>query len=51
MRVVSCEALAMRRAQARGIRQESEARKQSGAPYADVDHPAAIAWLQAAGAQ
>ncbi|MFN4120899.1 UDP-2,3-diacylglucosamine diphosphatase [Acidovorax sp.] len=40
-----------RRAQARGIRQESEARKQSGAPYADVDHPAAIAWLQAAGAQ
>lgn len=43
--------LATRRAQARGIRQESEARKQSGAPYADVDHPAAIAWLQAAGAQ
>jgi UDP-2,3-diacylglucosamine hydrolase len=43
--------LAARRAQARGIRQESEARKQSGAPYADVDHPAAIAWLQAAGAQ
>jgi UDP-2,3-diacylglucosamine hydrolase len=42
--------LATRRAQARGIRQESEARKQSGAPYADVDHPAAIAWLQAAGA-
>lgn len=44
------QALATRRAQARGIRQESEARKQSGAPYADVDHPAAIAWLQAAGA-
>lgn len=42
--------LATRRAQARGIRQESEARKQSGAPYADVDHPAAIAWLRAAGA-
>lgn len=42
--------LATRRAQARGIRQESEARKHSGASYADVDHPAAIAWLQAAGA-
>jgi UDP-2,3-diacylglucosamine hydrolase len=40
--------LATRRAQARGIRQESEARKQSGAIYADVDGPAAIAWLQAA---
>ena len=40
--------LATRRAQARGIRQESEARKQSGATYADVDGPAAIAWLQAA---
>ena len=35
------------RQQARGIRQESEARKQSGASYADVDGPAAIAWLQA----
>jgi UDP-2,3-diacylglucosamine hydrolase len=42
--------LATRRAQARGIRQESEARKQSGATYADVDSPAAIAWLQATGA-
>lgn len=42
--------LATRRAQARGIRQESEARKQSGALYADVDSPAAVAWLQAAGA-
>ncbi|MFN3436298.1 MAG: UDP-2,3-diacylglucosamine diphosphatase [Acidovorax sp.] len=40
--------LATRRAQARGIREESEARKQSGATYADVDGPAAIAWLQAA---
>ena len=40
--------LAQRRAQARGIRAESEARKQSGAVYADVDGPAAIAWLQAA---
>lgn len=42
--------LAQRRQQARGIRQQSEARKQSGAPYADVDGPAAIAWLQAASA-
>ena len=42
--------LATRRAQARGIRQESEARKQSGTVYADVDHASAIAWLQAAGA-
>ena len=40
--------LAQRRAQARGIRAESEARKQSGAVYADVDGPAAFAWLQAA---
>lgn len=40
--------LATRRAQARGIRQQSEARKQSGVVYADVDGPAAIAWLQAA---
>ena len=42
--------LATRRAQARGIRQESEAKKQSGASYPDVDGPAAVAWLQAAGA-
>lgn len=42
--------LATRRMQARGIRQESEARKQSGATYADVDSPAAIAWLKAASA-
>ena len=42
--------LAVRRAQARGIRQESEARKQSGAEYADVDGPASVAWLQAAAA-
>lgn len=40
--------LAVRRAQARGIRQESEARKQSGVTYADVDGPATITWLQAA---
>jgi UDP-2,3-diacylglucosamine hydrolase len=43
--------LPQRRTLARGIRQESEARKQSGAPYADVDSPAAIAWLQAARAR
>jgi len=42
--------LAARRAQARGIRQESEAKKQSGTVYADLDGPATIAWLQAAGA-
>ncbi len=41
---------ATRRAQARGIRQESEARKQSGTVYADVNDASAIAWLQAAGA-
>ena len=40
--------LAQRRAQARAIRTESEARKQSGAVYADVDAAAAAAWLQAA---
>lgn len=40
--------LAERRAQARGIRQESEARKQSGTPYADVDGPVTMQWLQAA---
>lgn len=40
-----------RRMQARGIRQESEARKQSGATYADADAATALAWLQAAGAQ
>lgn len=44
------QSLATRRAQARGIRQESENRKQSGALYADVDGPATIAWLQAANA-
>lgn len=40
--------LAVRRAQARGIRAQSEARKQSGAVYADVDGPAACAWLRSA---
>ena len=46
------QSLAARRAQGRSARSESEARKQAGtAVYADVDTPAAIAWLQAAGAQ
>ncbi|NMM78182.1 UDP-2,3-diacylglucosamine diphosphatase [Acidovorax sp. SRB_24] len=40
--------LATRRAQARAMRNESEARKHSGQPYADVDGPAAAAWLRAA---
>jgi UDP-2,3-diacylglucosamine hydrolase len=43
--------LAERRAIARGMRAQSEARKQSGAVYADVDATAAAAWLQAADAQ
>lgn len=43
--------LAARRAQARGIRDQSEERKRSGTVYADVDGPAAMAWLQAAQAQ
>jgi UDP-2,3-diacylglucosamine hydrolase len=40
--------LAERRAIARGLRTQSEARKHSGASYADVDAAAACAWLQAA---
>ena len=40
--------LAERQAIARTLRQQSEARKQSGAVYADVDAPAARQWLQAA---
>ena len=48
---VLAQPLAARRAQARSIRSESEARKQSGEAYADVDGPTAIAWLQAAGAR
>jgi UDP-2,3-diacylglucosamine hydrolase len=40
--------LATRRHMARGIREASEARKHAGLPYADVDDPAAIAWLQTA---
>lgn len=45
---VLAQPLAVRRAQARSIRSESEARKQSGAEYADVDAAATTAWLQAA---
>ena len=37
--------LAERRAQARGIRAQSEARKQSAAVYADLDPAATLAWL------
>jgi UDP-2,3-diacylglucosamine hydrolase len=33
---------------ARGLREDSDARKGSGASYADVDTPAACAWLRAA---
>jgi UDP-2,3-diacylglucosamine hydrolase len=39
-----------RRTIAQGLRAQSEARKRSGATYADVDSPEAIRWLQAAGA-
>lgn len=39
--------LATRRALARDIREQSEARKRTGEHYADVDNPAALAWLQA----
>jgi UDP-2,3-diacylglucosamine hydrolase len=39
-----------RRAIARGLRERSEARKRSGVAYADVDHAAATAWLEAADA-
>jgi len=42
--------LAERRAQARAMREQSEAHKRAGEAYADVDGPAALAWLQAAGA-
>jgi len=42
--------LAQRQAIARGMRQESEARKDGDAPYADVDTAAALAWLRAADA-
>ncbi len=40
--------LETRRAQARDVRNQSEARKLSAAVYADVDAPAACAWLQGA---
>lgn len=40
--------LAERKAMALNLRSQSEARKRSGAVYADVDAPAATAWLQAA---
>ena len=43
--------LAARRAIVRGLREESEARKRSGVPYAEVDPDAAVAWLMAAGAR
>lgn len=43
--------LEQRQAIARALRQQSEERKRSGATYADVDADAALAWLQAAGAQ
>jgi UDP-2,3-diacylglucosamine hydrolase len=43
--------LAERRAIAKGMRAQSEARKQSGAAYADVDAAAAASWMQAADAQ
>ncbi len=43
--------LAERRTIARGLRAQSEARKKSGAVYADVDAAAARHWLQAAQAR
>lgn len=42
--------LAERRVIARSLRQQSETRKQSGTPYADVDTPMAGAWLQSSNA-
>ncbi len=42
--------LVERKSIARDLRQQSEARKRSGAPYADVDAAAAAAWLHAADA-
>lgn len=42
--------LALRQSIARGLRNESEARKASEHVYSDVDAPTAIAWLQAADA-
>ncbi|HWP11165.1 MAG TPA: UDP-2,3-diacylglucosamine diphosphatase [Ramlibacter sp.] len=45
------EPLARRQAIARGLREQSEARKQSGAAFHDVDSASAAAWLDAADAQ
>lgn len=45
---VLAQPLAARRAQAKHIRSESEARKQAGTVYADVDTATALAWLEAA---
>jgi UDP-2,3-diacylglucosamine hydrolase len=42
--------LVERQAIARGIRAQSEAKKRSGASYADVDSALAVQWLQAANA-
>lgn len=41
------QALAQRRTIARGLREQSEIRKQSGVPYADVDTALTQAWMQA----
>jgi UDP-2,3-diacylglucosamine hydrolase len=43
--------LAQRRATAKAMRAQSEARKQSGAVYGDVDAAAAAVWMRAADAQ
>jgi UDP-2,3-diacylglucosamine hydrolase len=43
--------LAQRKAIARDLRDQSEARKGTGIEYAEVDHEAAVAWLEAADAQ
>ena len=43
--------LAVRREQARAIRKQSEARKDAGEVYADVDTAAACAWLRSAEAR
>jgi UDP-2,3-diacylglucosamine hydrolase len=42
--------LAERRLMAKALRSESEDLKRTDRQYADVDHPAALQWLQAAGA-
>lgn len=42
------KSLVERRSIARGLREQSEARKRSGVSYGDVDGPAARRWLQAA---